>query len=220
MSTHLDLLREFLSAHLPPQLAFAVGSLHGTIGELLPPENAVVANAVEGRRREFALGRSVARKALEQLSHPPVPIPAAADRSPVWPKGIVGSITHSKCIAAAVVGRQASGCSMVGIDVQFMETNSDLLETIATKRERDAYATAGIDDNLLFHLLFSVKESAYKAWYPRLKRYLSADDIEIEFDFRNSAFTAGVTPLLPLRVDRLSGRFAVLRDMSVAFAVG
>src|SRR4051812_2128234 len=62
---------------------------------LFSEELEVVSRAVAKRKREFALGRMCAHRALSALGVPACGLPMAADRSPVWPSGIVGSITHS-----------------------------------------------------------------------------------------------------------------------------
>jgi 4'-phosphopantetheinyl transferase EntD len=68
----------------------------GQDGEPSPlyPEEAVhVERAVEKRRRDFALGRACARRALAVLDdRPPTAILVGEERAPVWPEGIVGSI--------------------------------------------------------------------------------------------------------------------------------
>jgi 4'-phosphopantetheinyl transferase EntD len=59
-----------------------------------PGEADLVADAVEKRRREFVTTRRCARQALAQLGVPPVPIRPGPGRAPVWPAGVVGSLTH------------------------------------------------------------------------------------------------------------------------------
>jgi 4'-phosphopantetheinyl transferase EntD len=62
--------------------------------DLYPEEEAAVGNAVEKRRREFVTARACAREALAQLGLPAQPIPAGPRGEPVWPQGVVCSITH------------------------------------------------------------------------------------------------------------------------------
>jgi 4'-phosphopantetheinyl transferase EntD len=60
--------------------------------------------AVLKRQVEFLAGRVCAQQALEVLpGHKPGAIPPQPDRAPGWPPGIVGSITHTKGYAAALV---------------------------------------------------------------------------------------------------------------------
>ena len=62
-------------------------------------EEAIIARAVDKRRREFITARDCARKAMAQLGVEPAPIlrsPTGSPQekaAPIWPRGIVGSIT-------------------------------------------------------------------------------------------------------------------------------
>jgi len=64
--------------------------------DLWPEERAIVALATDERRREFAAGRSRARELLGRLGFAPVPILRTGDRTPLWPRGAIGSIAHSR----------------------------------------------------------------------------------------------------------------------------
>jgi 4'-phosphopantetheinyl transferase EntD len=84
---------------------------------LFPEEAATMARAVDKRRREFATGRNCARVALGRLGVPPVPIVRGERGAPVWPPGIVGSITHCDGYRAAAVARDRDVLA-VGIDAE------------------------------------------------------------------------------------------------------
>src|SRR5688572_22461211 len=102
---------------------------------LFPEEEAVVAKAVEKRRREYAAGRAAARAALAKLGIAPVPIAASDDRAPEWPHGIVGSISHTKSCCAVALAR-AELYAGVGLDVEGAEPlKPDLLKMICTRDE-------------------------------------------------------------------------------------
>ena len=72
---------------------------------LFPAEEALLARAVQKRRREFATGRHCARSALGALGVGPAPILPGQAGAPQWPSGIVGSITHCAGYRAAAVAR-------------------------------------------------------------------------------------------------------------------
>ena len=84
---------------------------------LYPEESAAVARAVAVRRLEFARGRGCAREALAALGVAAGPIPVGPEREPVWPSGVVGSITHCEGFVAAVVAR-AADLRAIGLDVE------------------------------------------------------------------------------------------------------
>ena len=69
---------------------------------LYPEEAMAIERAVDKRRAEFTRGRACAREALSELGVPPQPIPVGTHRQPVWPLGVVGSITHCKGLVVAV----------------------------------------------------------------------------------------------------------------------
>ena len=73
--------------------------------ELYPEERALVAKAVKKRQREFGVGRACARRALAELGLAPQAILSGETREPLWPAGIVGSISHDRALGVAVVGR-------------------------------------------------------------------------------------------------------------------
>jgi 4'-phosphopantetheinyl transferase EntD len=106
--------------------AVAIGSTLFQQGEMLPAERKFIGRAIKRRQDEFALGRSLARTALSKLAHPPIAIPAADDRAPIWPEGIL--------VAAAA--RLSSGIQMLGIDLERIMQNSDLFDTMTTVSER------------------------------------------------------------------------------------
>src|SRR5882672_7976907 len=83
----------------------------------LPEEEALIDGAVAPRRSEFATTRSCARQALHRLGVPEGPILRGPKREPLWPPGIVGSLTHCTGYRAAAVAR-ASDVLAIGIDAE------------------------------------------------------------------------------------------------------
>lgn len=77
-------------------------------GEVLPL-------AIAARQTEFAAGRHAARMAMAQLGHLQQPIVHGADRAPIWPAGLNGSITHSATLCLAAVTQAPL---LVGIDLE------------------------------------------------------------------------------------------------------
>jgi len=183
--------------------------------EPFPGEEQLVARAVEGRRREFITARRCARRALADLGHAPAPILSGPRREPLWPAGIVGSITHCKGFRAAAVGRRTDLAS-VGIDA---EPNGPLPEgveeSVTLPAERDLLRKLEAADSSAHwgRLLFSAKESVYKAWYPLTSRWLGFEDAQLTID---PAGTFSALILIdPARQDggepltEMSGRFTV-----------
>src|SRR5581483_11983056 len=84
---------------------------------LFPAEEAVLARAVDKRRREFTTARGCARAALARLGLPPAPIPRGPKGEPQWPDGVMGTITHCDGYRAAAVAR-ARDVVTLGIDAE------------------------------------------------------------------------------------------------------
>ena len=151
---------------------------------LYAEEAPAVARAVPKRRHEYAAGRACARAALGALGLPPGPVRRDdGDRgAPVWPEGVVGSITHCEGYRAAAVARTADILAL-GIDAEPDGPLPDgVLEVIhSTDTERAALKTLTADapDVHWDRLLFSAKETVYKAWHPYHHRMLGFEEAEL-----------------------------------------
>ena len=86
-------------------------------GRLFPEEAACIERAVAKRRREFTAGRLCARAALARVGVPPAPLLPNSDRTPRWPEGIVGSISHCDGYCGVVVARRERFAGL-GLDAE------------------------------------------------------------------------------------------------------
>ncbi|HTC59264.1 MAG TPA: 4'-phosphopantetheinyl transferase superfamily protein [Solirubrobacteraceae bacterium] len=157
-----------------------------------PEEEALLGDAVEKRRREFATGRMCARSALQKLGFPASAILRGPRGEPLWPAGAVGSITHCDGYRAAAVAR-SSEIVTVGIDAEpHAELPEGVYEQIARPEElvllrrlRSEWTAVHWD-----RLLFSVKESVYKAWFPLAARWLGFEDVSVSLEAGTHKFVA------------------------------
>lgn len=185
---------------------------------LLPEEEPLVARATETRRREFATTRGCARRALAGLGVPPASLLSGPRREPLWPDGVVGSLTHCAGYRAAAVARRRDLASL-GIDAEPHDTlPAGVLDRVALPAERDALdrLPAGICWD---RLLFSAKESVYKAWYPLAGRWLGFSDARVDLwpdpgaDPSTGALAVRLLVPGPVLADRplsaIAGRYAV-----------
>jgi len=157
--------------------------------ELSCEEARSLGDAVDARRREFTTGRACARAALARLGVPATAIPRGADAQPLWPAGVVGSITHCRRYRACAVARD-SDVRSIGIDAEVhAPLPPGVLAAVASARERRALPAAGAGVHA-DRLLFSAKEAVFKAWYPLTGRGLGFDDVVIEIDRRARTFHA------------------------------
>ncbi len=158
---------------------------------LFPEEEAAILRAVEKRRREYRAGRAAARAALARLGMAPAPIPSEEDRTPRWPPGIVGSISHTRSCCAVAVARSERYLG-VGLDVEGADAlKPDLRRMICTPDElaRIASLPALVD---WAKVTFSAKEAFYKCYYPRVGVFLGFHDVELEIDPEGRSFLAAI----------------------------
>lgn len=171
--------------------------------ELFDVEREALGRAVEKRRREFVTGRACARQALRRLGTPGVAIPSGPQGEPLWPVGVVGSITHCRGYRACAVAH-AGAVSALGIDAEPNEPLPDgVLAAVVHGRERDVVAGPPLagDGGEPVHvprLLFCIKEAVYKAWFPLTGRWLDFADVEVSLDPAASTFRARVLVAGPL----------------------
>jgi 4'-phosphopantetheinyl transferase EntD len=164
----------------------AFGDLPGE--RIFPGEEQYLATARPARRQEFVTARRCAREAVRKLGFPPAPIGIGAHREPLWPDGVAGSITHCSGYRAAAVTMKLVA---VGIDAEpHGPLPPGVAEQITTAGEPAMLAELTRTQPSIHwgRLLFSAKESVYKAWYPLTGRWLDFDEAVITIDPAARAF--------------------------------
>lgn len=147
-----------------------------------PAEISIVARAVDKRRREFVTTRHCAREAMSKLGYEPAPIHRAPSGAPVWPRGLVGSLTHCDGYRAAVLAH-AMGVRSIGIDAEpHAPLPSGVLKTVSLPAERNRIESSQDRQVHWDRLLFCAKEATYKAWEPLTGRWLGFEDAHITFE--------------------------------------
>ena len=162
---------------LPEEFAVECGDPRRPVAPLFPAEAELVSRAVEKRKNEFSAGRQCARAALGRLGINEFALLAGASREPLWPPGIVGSITHSNDFCAAAVGPH-SLFEGVGIDVEPAQAlATDLARRVASDVE--CARLTRFEPNFVALLVFSAKESFYKCQFYRSRRFLDFPEVEV-----------------------------------------
>jgi 4'-phosphopantetheinyl transferase EntD len=124
-----------------------------------------------------------------------VAIPSGEHGEPLWPAGVVGSITHCAGYRACAVARSEAITSL-GIDAEpNVPLPEGVLEQVAFGVERERVAerssvTHDESDVDLPRLLFRAKEAVYKAWLPLAQRWLGFEDVELSIDLPAETFRA------------------------------
>lgn len=144
--------------------------LHPADSHLLHPR------ATPQRRAELHYGREAARRALTGLGCRVDAVGRGPGGEPVWPQGVVGSLTHAAGHAvAAVAWRRSVGG--IGIDLEHEDRFfPGLADQVAYEMEASWIGSLEGDRRRRATLeVFSAKESIYKAFYPRVGRFFGFD---------------------------------------------
>ena len=135
------------------------------------------------RLADYSFGRYCATKALEQLEIKDVIIPIGKDREPIWPEGIVGSISHCDRLVGAIVAKSSDYISL-GLDIEEIgRVTPDLWDLVFTENEKNYLSGLSSDDILVQSTaIFSIKEAFYKFQHPLTKTFLDFLDVEVDLE--------------------------------------
>lgn len=158
--------------------------------QLTTDEIAKLALAGYRRRNEFTTVRWCAEQAFMIFGHSrPSLVPGKYGES-TWPSGFVGSMSHCKGLSVAVLARTVD-VTLIGIDAEpHNPLPQGVLELISSTEEYQHIDTLNqVASEIAWdRLLFSAKESLYKAW-PAKERCPSFLDVNVTF-FLDNTFVA------------------------------
>jgi enterobactin synthetase component D len=171
------------------------GALLALAESTLPAEERdAIAAMGPPRRRSWIGGRVALREALARAGLD-APAVLSDDRgAPLFPPGIVGSVTHKAEVAAALVA-PANG-ARIGVDLEVDEARAtDISSKVLTDDELDALAGLPREARIREVLLrFSAKEAVYKAIDPFVRRYVGFKEVTAE---PQAGGAMRITPRLP-----------------------
>jgi enterobactin synthetase component D len=176
-----------------------------------------VARSVRKRQAEYFFGRLAARRALAEagLAGAQFDIAIGASREPCWPPGVIGSISHTRRLAAAVALPHGVHQGM-GIDLEQIvdaQGRAALLNAVvdATELALLQSLTGGADLDAWLTVVFSAKESLFKGAFAAVGRY---------FDF-SAARVVAIDPVagrLQLRLAQtLCPQFTAGQERDIGF---
>lgn len=140
------------------------------------PHHAELSNAGRKRKAEHLAGRIAAAHALNARVIPGI----GPSGEPLWPDGISGSITHSGTQAMAVVVREQQ--ALIGIDCEAILPEYEAREIkdgIIDIQEEHVLSRSGYPFALALTLVFSAKESLFKALFPQVQAYMGFDSARV-----------------------------------------
>ena len=144
------------------------------------------------RREQFLMGRAAAHLALKSLTRSDTErysIGRGGAGEPLWPEGIVGSISHTDGAGVAVVGPKTE-FEGLGIDIErtTRTISEGALKKIALPAERVWITDDPKQQKLRALQLFCAKESIYKAYYPVTKKQMTFKDAFVRWEEEHQAF--------------------------------
>ena len=168
----------------PDHISFCLLPIHSTSNQKLHPaeENYFSQLSSVSRKEHYRSGRICAGKVLSKLGTLGQPVLRDPQtREPLWPEGISGAITHSGNWAAAAAGKTADVLG-IGIDLEDLERQVDsrISRHVCIPEEQKWLQECGedfLEQNL--KIIFSAKESIFKAFFPYTRTYLHFHDARI-----------------------------------------
>jgi len=146
---------------------------------ITPPSE--LADWVKKRQAQFLAGRIAAKNSLPvDYKHQTVGI--GQHREPLWPKGIMGSISHGKSISIAL--SQEKNIGGIGVDIQttFSDKEAKISRKIIlnhTEKELLRENPFDLSHKQLLTLIFSSKESFFKAVFSQVGGYFDFKDVSV-----------------------------------------
>jgi 4'-phosphopantetheinyl transferase EntD len=213
-----------LDSILPAEIIAIEDRGGGSPPPLHPDEARFVSKAVPARQAEFARARACAHEAIRLLGLRPDAILKGPRGEPQWPPGVTGSITHCPGYCAAAATTIDHDVIAVGIDAEpHAPLPEGVLDLIATSSERARLEELGWErpSRHWDRLLFSIKESTFKAWYPLTRIWVEAERLSVKIDPVGGVFLASVKSADSSRARsvRIEGRFLIADDLVLTATV-
>ena len=173
-------------------------------------EQACIRHAGPRRQREFAMGRFCARHALARMGIRGFPLVRGRQGQPLWPPGVVGSISHTDDYCVAAVAWQHVVQSL-GVDIEKVQSlTASVRESICTPQEStwiEELPRSRRDWGTL--LIFSAKECFFKCVQPLTGCWWEFKDLITTFSPTVSMFEVRTTIVPCPSTLRFLGRYHV-----------
>lgn len=183
---------------------------------LLSAERDCVSHSSPARVREFAAGRFCARAGIVKLGLKPIAIVRGADRAPIWPSGVVGSISHTEGYCVAVVA-QESQLASIGVDVERLGrmTSSVRKLTMRTEENDTLHRLDERMKQLASTAIFSAKESFYKCQHALTGEWIDFDQVCVTLGAGAFKLEICDPPQRLAHLRSWAGRFVVRQDVVI-----
>lgn len=209
-------LQNSLGALAPGGCATAVNSI-GEPGLTSLSDNAydMIHSWAKHRQEEFKSGRQCVSQALAKLGSEENNVMPGVDGLAIWPIGFSGSISHTLGVAMAVVARSEK-YSLIGLD---LEKTNRISELAARRVIHPLEITFAEDNQVNASILFSLKESFYKAQFPRWHQQGNFRDLALSVDLtKGTADIKEIDARFASELENLSFAFELVGDFVISLA--
>ena len=137
------------------------------------------------RKKEYLKSRELAHSLFSEIGISDFILLNDDKRAPIWPSGIVGSISHSSGFAIVAISKDHKS---IGIDLEKImsdERSEKLKDQFLTEEE---IKINQLDFNLFSTIVFSAKESLFKLIYPLCREYFGFHSAKIR-EITDSGFS-------------------------------
>lgn len=196
-------LTDQLLEKLPAQISLVKATTSMWCSPVFSEEEALIEHALEKRKKEFRAGRNGAHLAMRRLGLKAEPIMRGQHREPLWPEGVIGSLSHTQNYCVAICSKLHAGIALLGVDVeQNLPLADDVDSYVHSEPERALLESL---EDLPKRIIFSAKESLFKCMYPLLGRYFGFRDVELSLDPLTRQFDYVPARAGKTRVPRIEG---------------
>ena len=183
-------------------------------GSLFSEELPYVKGCADKRVREFVAGRTAARETMKKLGLPPLPVLMGRRRMPVFPAGVVGSISHSDAYCICILGRDDDFRS-IGVDIENITRIKPYFASYIFTKDELVKHRSFSQVEMLKHIavVFCAKEAYFKFQYPITGEFIGFKSIVVDLKGE------GRFDVIPLKsgFPKASGSFIITENMVIAF---
>lgn len=178
---------------LPESVRSKTAWIQDRTNDLTENEKRLTQDASPRRLNEFVTARRLARDLLDPSERNSLLERDEKSGAPVWPSGVVGSITHCKELCSVAISENGT-LNSLGIDLEKTKrVQSRFLSKIASEheaKEMESYLYENeFSTDVALAAIFSAKEAFYKFQYPLTGAWLGFRDVEIQISDGKIHFT-------------------------------
>jgi len=202
---------EIITKLFPDSVSGLILPINDYTSHLSPNEYEIIRKASDKRKFEFSTGRWCAKQILKQKDIKNFPILSGENREPIWPEGIIGSISHCKDQCGAVIASK-SNFSSIGFDIENIRNVKEKITDYICTDEENKWLNSQAQSlrTKLILLIFSIKESLYKCQYMRNGTKNSFIDYSLIPNLQEK--TATLSKNSKNKIEDISIRFNIIQD--------